>query len=69
MLVTLLAAADASKVPFYIAGALLAAWAVILAGIGLTQPEFPYGAVGQRAVMLISLLLAALAIGTAIATA
>jgi hypothetical protein len=69
VLTTLLAAAEPSKIPFYIGGAVLAAWAVILAAAGLTQPEFPYGAVGQRAVMLISLLLAGVAIGTAIGTA
>ena len=68
MLTTLLAAAEPSKVPFYIAGGALAAWAVVLAGMGLTRPAFPFGAEGQRAVMAISVLLAALAIGTAIAT-
>jgi hypothetical protein len=65
---TLLAAAEPSKVPFYLAGAVLVAWAVLLAAAGLTRPSFPYGPTGQRAVMLISLLLAALAIAMAIAT-
>jgi hypothetical protein len=64
----LLAAAEPSKVPFYIAGSLFVAWAVVLAAVGLTVPEFPYGKAGQRAVMLVSLLLAAAAITTAIAT-
>jgi hypothetical protein len=68
VLTTLLAAAEPSKVAFYIAGSVLAAWAVMLAGIGLTRPAFPYNVTGQRVVMLISLLLAGLAIGTAIAT-
>ena len=38
----LLAASDtASKVPFYICGGALAVWAVALAAIGLSRPEFP----------------------------
>jgi hypothetical protein len=68
VLTTLLAAAEPSKVPFYVAGGLLAVWAVVLSGIGLTRPAFPFGVAGQRAVMLISFLLAALAIAMAIAT-
>lgn len=68
MLTLLLAAAEPSKVPFYIAGGVLAVWAVVLAGVGLTQPSFPYGVRGQRGVMLISIVLAAAAIAMAIAT-
>ncbi len=68
MLGALIAAAEPSKVPFYIGGAVLACWAVVLAFIGLTRPSFPFGIRGERGVILISLLLAALAIGTAIGT-
>jgi hypothetical protein len=64
----LAAAAEPSKVPFYIAGALLVGWAVALAAVGLTQPAFPYNKRGQAAVILVSVLLAGAAIGTAIAT-
>jgi hypothetical protein len=64
----LLAAAEPSKVPFYIAGALFVVWAVVLAAAGLTVPAFPYNRTGERAVILVSLLLAAASIGTAIAT-
>ena len=64
----LLAAAEPSKVPFYIAGGAFAAWAVILAAAGLTHPSFPFGVKGQRAVIGVSLTLAALAIAMAIAT-
>jgi hypothetical protein len=67
VLTTLLAAAEPSKVPFYIAGGILVVWAVALSSIGLTRPSFPFGVTGQRAVMGISLVLAAVAIGTAIA--
>jgi hypothetical protein len=58
-----------SKVPFYIAGGVLALWAVALSGIGINRSTFPGGAVGERAVALISLVLAALAIAMAIVTA
>ena len=68
MLSALIAAAEPSKVPFYIAGGVLASWAVVLACVGLTRPSFPFNVRGQRGVIAISLLLAALAIAMAIAT-
>jgi hypothetical protein len=68
VLTTLLAAAEPSKVPFYIAGGVFALWAVAVSGVGLTRPAFPLGGAGQRAVILISFVLAALAIAMAIAT-
>jgi hypothetical protein len=68
VLSALIAAAEPSKVPFYIAGAVLASWAVLLAWIGLTRPSFPVNVRGQRGVIAISLLLAALAVAMAIAT-
>jgi hypothetical protein len=64
----LLAASEPSKVPFYIAGGVLALWAVVLAAIGLRQPSFPGGATGQRGVIAISLMLVVIAIGAAILT-
>ena len=68
MLSVLVAAAEPSKVPVYIAGGLLASWAVVLSAVGLTRPSFPYGATGQRAVIGISILLAVLAVAMAIVT-
>jgi hypothetical protein len=68
MLTVLLAASEPSKVPFYLAGAVLALWAVALAGIGLTRPEFPYNPRGQRGVILISLLLVIITVAMAIVT-
>jgi hypothetical protein len=68
VLTVLFAAAEPSKVPFYIAGGLFAVWAVVLATAGLTRPSFPFGPTGQRAVIAISLLLAVLAIAMAIVT-
>jgi hypothetical protein len=61
----LLAAAEMSKVPFYIAGSVLVAWAVVLAFLGLRNPTFPGGAGGQRGVVALSLLLALTAMGLA----
>ena len=47
---------------------MLAGWAVVLSTIGLTRPSFPYGAAGQRVVIVLSLIFAAAAIATAIVT-
>ncbi|HZU59811.1 MAG TPA: hypothetical protein VE983_02530 [Solirubrobacteraceae bacterium] len=68
MTTLVLAASEPSKVPFYIAGALLVIWAVALAGVGMTVPAFPYNRRGQAAVIAVSLLLAAATVGTAIGT-
>jgi hypothetical protein len=68
VLSALFAAAEPSKVPFYIAGGVLALWAVALAGIGLTQPEFPYNVRGQRGVIAISLVLMIIALACGILT-
>ena len=68
MLSSLIFAAEPSKVPFYILGGLLAIWAVVLAGIGLTQPEFPFNERGQRGVIAFSFVLILLAIAAAILT-
>jgi hypothetical protein len=65
----LLAASDtASKVPFYICGGAVALWAVLLAGIGLSRPEFPGNRTGERGVIAITFVLIVLAIGAAILT-
>jgi hypothetical protein len=65
---SLLAAAEPSKVPFYIAGGLLAVWAVVVSWLGLTRPDFPFGQRGQRGVMSISFVLVVIAVGAAIGT-
>jgi hypothetical protein len=64
----LLAAGEPSKVPFYFAGGALALWAVVLAGIGLTRPSFPYIDRGARGVIAISFVLVAIAIAMAVVT-
>ena len=47
---------------------MLALYAVILAAIGLRNPEFPFNLRGQRLVMLVTFVLVVIAIGAAIAT-
>ena len=64
----LLAAGESSKVPFYILGGVLAIWAVVLAGIGLSRPAFPGGVRGQRGVIALTLVFVVLAIGAAVLT-
>jgi DMSO reductase anchor subunit len=68
VLATLLAAAEPSKVPFYIAGGALVVWAVVLASLGLTQPEFPHDQRGARRVMTISFVMIVIAILAAVLT-
>jgi hypothetical protein len=68
VLTALLAAAEPSKVPFFIAGGILALWAVVLAGLGLNRPKFPGGTGGQRGVIAISFVLIVIAILAAILT-
>jgi hypothetical protein len=65
VLPTLIAAAEHSKVPFYIAGGALVCWAVVLAFLGLRNPTFPGGSGGQRGVIAVSLVLALTAMGLA----
>jgi hypothetical protein len=67
-MLTLLAVAEPSKVPFYLLGGVLALWAVILAGVGLTRPSFPFGAMGQRLIMVVSFGLATVAVLSAVLT-
>ncbi|HWE15083.1 MAG TPA: hypothetical protein VG365_16280 [Solirubrobacteraceae bacterium] len=64
----LVLAAETSKVPFYILGGVLALWAVILAGIGLSRPAFPGGEGGARGVIGLTLVIVVLAIGAAVLT-
>jgi plastocyanin len=58
-----------SKVPFYLAGGLLAGWAVVLGLTGLRDPEFPGSGGRARLVMLTTGALVAATITTAVTTA
>jgi hypothetical protein len=62
------AASEPSKVPFYVAGLVLAGWAVVLSAFGLSRPTFPSGAAAQRGVILISFVLMVAALAAAILT-
>jgi uncharacterized cupredoxin-like copper-binding protein len=62
-------AAEKSKVPYYIAGGVLVAWALILSvGIGTRNPNFPSTLGGQRAVMAISAVLVLATVSMAVVT-
>ena len=68
---TLVLAAEAvekSKVPFYILGGALAAWAVVLGVVGLSRPAFPTGR-AERGVIGFTLLLVVGAMAAAVITA
>ena len=65
----MLFASATSKVPFYIDGGLLAAWAVVLAVNGIRRPGFPDSKGGRRGVIGMSLLLVLATMTTAVATA
>jgi plastocyanin len=64
-----LIAAEKSKVPFYVAGGVLVAWALILSmAIGMRRPEFPGDLKGQRLVSAVTVVLVIGALSTAIIT-
>jgi plastocyanin len=68
ILAPVLAASEPSKVPFYVAGSVLAAWAVVVSFIGITQPDFPGTGARARVVMGLSAVLVLCTVGTAIST-
>ena len=61
-------AAAPSKVPFYIAGCLLALWAVLLAVWGISHAEFPGSGSRARLVMLTSFVLVTATLTAAVLT-
>jgi plastocyanin len=62
-------AAEKGKVPYYIAGGALVAWALIVSVLfGLRKPDFPASNGGQRIVMAISAVLVLAAAATAVIT-
>jgi plastocyanin len=63
-------AAEKSRTPFYIAGGVLVAWALILAlALGLRHPAFPGNLLGERVVIAISVVLVLAAMSAAVVTA
>jgi plastocyanin len=62
-------AAEKSKTPFYIAGGVLVAWALIVSlGLGLREAGFPRTVAAERAVMAVTAVLVAVAVSMAVAT-
>jgi len=63
------AAEETSKVPFYIAGGLLVAWALLVSVFAIRRETFPSSQGQARGVMAISVLLILAAMATAVITA
>jgi uncharacterized cupredoxin-like copper-binding protein len=62
-------AAEKSKVPFYIAGGVLVAWALIVSmGIGMRNVSFPATVAAERTVMGITAVLVLVAVSMAVVT-
>jgi plastocyanin len=68
-MVSVIASSEPSKAPFVIAGALLVAWALILAFIGTRNAHFAEKKPASRGVMGISILLVAFTVAMAVVTA
>jgi hypothetical protein len=62
-------AAEPSKVPFYLCGGALAAWAVLIGVFAIRRETFPASEGQARGVMAISVLLIVAAMATAVITA
>jgi plastocyanin len=63
-------AAEKSRVPFYIAGGVLVAWAFAVSmGIGMRRPDFPNSQAGERLLIAISVVLVVATAATAVITA
>jgi predicted Na+-dependent transporter len=59
-----------SHLPFYVTGAVLAAWAVLVAAFGIMRPDtFPSSSGGRAAVIGLTLLLMGATMVTAVVTA
>ena len=64
----LAAEGEKSKTAFYVAGIVLALWAVAVSAVGITRPEFPRTPMLTRAVMGVSALLVLATLSTAVLT-
>jgi plastocyanin len=61
--------AEKSKVPFYVAGGLLVAWALVLSLlIGMRRPDFPANKSQERGVIAVTVVLVLAAVSTAVLT-
>ena len=55
-----------SEAPFFIAGAILVTFAIVISVVGFKQPEFPGSAAAARGVMALSAVLVAATLSCAI---
>jgi len=68
--VLVILAAETSKAPFYVSGGLLAAYAILLAGLGITRhATFPPSEGAARGIIAVALLLVVASMATAVLTA
>lgn len=59
--------AEKSKTPFYLAGGILVAWALVVSmAIGMRRPNFPAGLSQQRAIMAVSVVLVLVTVSMAV---
>jgi hypothetical protein len=65
LIASILAATEAekSKTPYFIAGGIFAAWAIVVSLIGLRSPDFPKNKAQGRLTLLVSIALAAATFG------
>ena len=61
--------AEPSKTAFYVFGGLLAVWAVVLSGIGMSSATFPATTAAKRGVIVLTAVLMVAAMATAVITA
>ena len=59
---------ETSKTAFYVAGSVLAAWAVVLSALGLSRADWPQDGGPAKAVMGISAVLVVATVAASIAT-
>jgi hypothetical protein len=60
---------EGSHTAFYVAGAVLAGWALVVSALGITRPGFPGSKAGRVGVIALTALLVLGATSTAIITA
>jgi hypothetical protein len=65
---TLASTAETSQTPFYVGGAVLAAFAVLVGALGIVKHDFPASKGARNLVMLICTALVAVAMATAVLT-
>ena len=62
------AAEETSKTLFYVAGAILVAFAVVVAAVGITNPSFPGSEGAKRGVIALGVALVAFTMASAVIT-